>query len=307
MTADINHITRLRINSDGVGVRTVVFVQGCPLNCFWCCNPETRYTSEYKTLTPAQLHDYIARDIPYFIHSNGGVTFCGGEPLLYSDFIEEYIRDFCAEYSVNIETSLYVEPEKLIGLIPLVNEWYVDFKVFDEKRHVEYTGETNFMIKDNLRFLSQKTDKSRIIVTFPMITGYNTSKSDVVEMIDFLKDLGIFRIIIHPYRKDAEIKHRKLNLHSRDVPECNPELIEDLKSLLIRYGFEVVKRLPLFEKDKCSYLKQIRKTICESNNIELEINDCTFTGNCTGTCPQCENELSVINTQLSLKSKDQRG
>lgn len=307
MTANINHITRLRINSDGVGVRSVIFVQGCPLNCFWCCNPETRFTSNYKTLTPIQLNEYIAKDKPYFLYSNGGVTFCGGEPLLYSDFIEEYIRGFGAGFSVNIETSLYVEQEKLMGLLTLIDEWYVDFKVFDERKHIEYTGESNGLIKDNLRFLSQRIDKSRIIVTFPMITKYNTSKSDVLEMIDFLKGIGIYRIIMHPYRKDTEAKHQILNLRSRNVSECGAELLNNIESLLISNGFEVIRRQVLFEKDKCRYLKHIRKDICENNNIELNIGDCSFKGNCTGTCPQCENELSVINTSLDLKLYNEAG
>ncbi len=304
VTANINHITRLRINSDGIGVRSVIFVQGCPLNCFWCCNPETHFTSKYKTLTPDQLNEYIAKDKPYFMYSNGGVTFCGGEPLLYSDFIAKYISAFCSEFSVNIETSLYVEQEKLIGLLPLVDEWYVDFKVFDEKKHIEYTGESNGLIKDNLRFLSQKIDTRRIIVTFPMITDYNTFKSDVLEMIDFLKDIGIYKIIMHPYRKEAETKHKALNLHSRAVPECSAELRNNIESLFISNGFEVICRQVLFEKDKCSYLKHIRKELCENNNIELNIEDCSFKGNCTGTCPQCEHELNVINTYLGEKSKD---
>ena len=155
-TSDIHHITRLRINSDGEGVRSVIFVHGCPLNCFWCCNPETRFADNFKTLTPEQLNDYIKKDKAYFQNSNGGVTFCGGEPLLYADFIEEYIKEYCTDFSVNIETSLYVEQTELIKLLPLVNEWYIDFKIFDEQKHIEYTGRSNELIKENLRFLTKK-------------------------------------------------------------------------------------------------------------------------------------------------------
>lgn len=301
-TADIHHITRLRINSDGDGVRSVIFVHGCPLNCFWCCNPETRFTNNFKTLTPKQLNEYIKKDKPYFQYSNGGVTFCGGEPLLYDEFIEEYIKEYCTDFSVNVETSLCGEQAKLVKLLPLVNEWYVDFKIFDEQKHKEYTGKTNELIKENLRFLSQKIDKSKIIITFPMITDYNTSEFDIMQMIDFLKGIGIYRIIMHPYRKEAEAKHRGLNLCSKIVYECSLELFNSIKLLLINNGFEVVSRQVLFEKEKCNFLKHIRRDICNNNGIKLDISDCSHKGRCTGTCPQCEYELSVINDYMGVKN-----
>lgn len=302
LTADIHHITRLRINSDGDGVRSVVFVHGCPLNCFWCCNPETRFTDDFKTLTPEQLNDYIKKDKPYFQNSNGGVTFCGGEPLLYADFIEKYIKEYCTDFSVNIETSLYIKQAKLIKLIPLVNEWYVDFKIFDEQKHTEYTGNSNDLIKENLRFLTKKLDSKKIVITFPMITNYNTSAQDMDDMITFLKNLGIHRIALHPYRKEAEEKQKKLGFTPTNVLEVNSKLHQSVLKKLVENGFEIVERNVLFEKEKCNFLKHIRKEICKSNGIELDINDCSYDGRCTETCPQCECELSTINDYMSIKS-----
>ena len=299
LTADIHHITRLRINSDGDGVRSVVFVHGCPLNCFWCCNPETRFTDNFKTLTPGQLNDYIKKDKPYFQYSKGGVTFCGGEPLLYADFIEKYVKEYCTDFSVNIETSLCVEQTELIKLLPLINEWYIDFKIFNEQKHEKYTGRPNDLIKENLRFISQKIDLSKIVIAFPMITGYNTSEFDIIQMIEFLKGMGIYRIVMHPYRKETEAKHKELNLSSKAVSECSSELFDNIKLLLISNGFEIVNKEVLFEKEKCKFLRDIRRDICNIKGIKLDISDCSYAGRCTGTCPTCEYELSVINDYIN--------
>jgi len=302
IAADIHHITRLRVNSDGDGVRSVIFVHGCPLNCFWCCNPETRFTDNFKTLTPEQLNDYIKKDKLYFQNSNGGVTFCGGEPLLYTDFIEEYIKEYCTDFSVNIETSLYVEQTELIKLLPLVNEWYIDFKIFDEQKHIEYTGRSNELIKENLRFLTKKIDLKKIIITFPMITDYNTSAHDMDDMITFLKNLGIYRIALHPYRKEAEYKQNELGLIPTNVSEVNSKLHQSIIQKLVENGFEIVERTILVEKEKCNFLKHIRREICNRNGIKLVISDCSYVGRCTGTCPQCEYELSTINDYISIRS-----
>ena len=301
-TADIHHVTRLRINSDGDGVRSVIFVHGCPLNCFWCCNPETRFTDNFKTLTPEQLNDYIKKDKPYFQYSNGGVTFCGGEPLLYADFIEEHIKEYCTNFSVNIDTSLYIEQTELIKLLPLVNEWYIDFKIFDEQKHIEYTGRSNELIKENLRFLTKKIDLKKIIITFPMITDYNTSAHDMDDMITFLKSLGIYRIALHPYRKEAEDKQNELGLIPTNVSEVNSKLHQSIIQKLVENGFEIVERTILVEKEKCNFLKHIRREICNRNGIKLVISDCSYVGRCTGTCPQCEYELSTINDYISIRS-----
>ena len=81
----VNSITRLRIRCDGQGVRSVVFLQGCPLDCFWCCNPEIRAGDDCKTLTGEQLAAYLRRDVPYFLASGGGITFSGGEPFAQAE------------------------------------------------------------------------------------------------------------------------------------------------------------------------------------------------------------------------------
>jgi len=301
--ADFNHITRLRINSDGNGVRSVVFVQHCPLDCFWCCNPETHFDSNYKTLTTKQLYEYVKRDMPYFLSSNGGITFSGGEPLLYASFMEKFITEYCTNISVNIETSLYASQEDILRLIPLIDVWLIDFKVDDAKEHISFTGKSNDIIKTNLTLLASNIDPSKIIITYPMITGFNTSKDNVLGMIGFLKELGLQKIKLHPYRVESETKKRQMSLSYQSVPSLSPELFGEIKDMFQDHGFSVVDGEIVVGKGKCNFLKRIRKQVCKENDIPLEISNCTFEGECTGTCPQCEYELDMINQFQGDKSK----
>ena len=135
-----------------------------------------------------------------------------------------------------------------------------------------------------------------------MITDYNTSAHDIDDMITFLKSLGIYRIALHPYRKEAEDKQNKLGLIPTNVLEVNSKLHQSIIQKLVENGFEIVERTILVEKEKCNFLKHIRREICNSNGIKLVISDCSYVGRCTGTCPQCEYELSTINDYISIRS-----
>ena len=73
---------------DGPGIRTVIFMQGCPLRCFYCHNPDTWQPHKGEQITPTELIDRISRFFPFF-GKDGGITFSGGEPLMQPDFLFE--------------------------------------------------------------------------------------------------------------------------------------------------------------------------------------------------------------------------
>ena len=302
-TANIGNITRLRINEDGPGVRSVIFMCACPLNCVWCCNPVLCLSKRYKTLSADELYTYLAKDILYFKNSGGGITFSGGEPLLYPDFIHEFITKYCKDFSAEIETSLYTAKENLEKLVPLINHWYIDFKVFDEKKHLEYTGVSNETIKANLQYLSSHIDTNKITVTYPVIPGYNTSEENLSRMMGFLKDLDIQTVELHPYRKKQEKKHFDLGLQATVIEELTKTQYEKIKETFLQNGFLIPAGNPYREKEKCRYLKAIRKKLCEDEKIPLTIKDCDFEGRCVGTCPQCEYELTFINDWQSKNNE----
>ncbi len=291
----VNSIIRLRINSDGEGVRSVVFLQNCPLSCVWCCNPETRCGNKYKEVNVEQLYDLIARDQIYFDATGGGITFSGGEPFAQIEFVKDFLIKYSDLFTCNIETSLYTSFEHIESIIPFINEWYIDFKLFDESKHIEYTGVSNQIIKQNLKFLASKIDTAKIIVAFPIITGINDSVENVENMINFMKSVKLHRVEFHPYRKNREKKNQKLGLEYEAIDPLSPAILLRITDQFERNNIEIVKHDTQVERAKCNVLKSIRREFCKTNSIPLAIEECTYNGRCVGTCPKCEDELGYIN------------
>lgn len=293
-TASINCITRLRIHADGQGVRSVIFFQGCPLDCSWCCNPETRHGTDYRTLTPEQLFRFIRTDVPYFRASDGGVTFSGGEPLLWSPFLAEFLSCYCQGFRADIETSLQASQEAVTALIPYIDLWNVDFKLFDPERHRRHTGCSNRQILQNLRLLASRVPRERILITYPIIPTVNDDPENIQSMIAFLRELGLNRVELHPYRQFSEDKHRSLGLPCTPLPRLDPEQFQRICELFRSSGFTLADRKTLYGKDKCTYLKSLRIKLVQQHGLDLEILPCSVTEDCIGTCPRCEYELAQI-------------
>jgi len=294
-TGKVNTIIRLRINSDGNGVRSVVFLQNCPLACLWCCNPETRYGNNYKEITTDQLYELINRDLVYFEATNGGITFSGGEPLLQADFIIEFLEKYGNRFLTNIETSLSSSRETIERFIPHIDEWYIDFKIYDEQSHLQYTGVSGNTIKENIVFLTKKISTDKIILTYPIIPGINDSMDNVDQMIAFMQSNILYQVELHPYRKNREKKNEKLGLEYQIIDKIDPITIQRIKKQFQHAGITIISRDTHIEKRKCNTLKAIRKEYCDSNNIPVDITECTYKGRCVGTCPKCEDELDIIN------------
>ena len=111
-------ILRHRVGTDGSGIRTLIIVAGCPLRCRNCINPETwDGTETIKAYSLEELYDEIKIDDIYFKATNGGITFGGGEPALYAEFISNYVELYCDKWNVGLETSLYVPWENIQLLI----------------------------------------------------------------------------------------------------------------------------------------------------------------------------------------------
>ena len=90
-TVPIISISRHRIGIDGKGVNTLVSLQGCELNCQYCINPKCKGSDEgVARHSPESLYEAVKIDDAYFHETDGGITFSGGEPLLYSDFIKRF-------------------------------------------------------------------------------------------------------------------------------------------------------------------------------------------------------------------------
>ena len=219
LTGKVLRIEKTSVH-DGEGLRTVVFLKGCPLKCKWCSTPESQYqyahcaTGYGKDMTVLQVMKEVRKDEIFFFHSGGGVTISGGEVLMQSLFAKELLKT-CQEEGIQtaIETSLYADYETAIRpLLPYLSSMYVDFKIFDENEHVSYTGVSNQKIKDNFRKL-QREYSGEVHVRIPMIPGVNMNKENMKQTAFFIKDISMVTDLeLLPYHRLGTETYRKLKI-----------------------------------------------------------------------------------------------
>ncbi len=196
--AQINGVVRLREDSDGPGIRTLVVMNDCHLGCKYCLNKD--YINVFPmnaAMSQHELTDLIKKDVVYFEMSGGGVTFGGGEPMLSPD----YIRAFKGEnphLHVAVETSLNVPYEKYEQALDFVDLWFVDIKDMNEEIYRAYTGRSNEDVIYNLTDLLGRVPAEKVICRVPLIQGFNT-KEDVEKSVVRLKEMGAENICKFEY------------------------------------------------------------------------------------------------------------
>ncbi len=192
-------ISRNRLATDGVGVTTLVAFWGCPLSCRYCLNPQSLdKNASKKNYTAEELYLSVKMDELYFLATGGGITFGGGEPCLYPDFIEEF-RTYCGEeWNITVETSLNIPLKNLKNLYPIVNNYIVDIKDLNPDIYKKYTEKTNTLPLSNLEWLIKQGKSKNIHVRVPIIPDFNTEK-DVISTVEKLKNMGIEHIETFSY------------------------------------------------------------------------------------------------------------
>ncbi len=173
--AKIIGIARHRLSTDGDGVTTLVAFHCCPLSCRYCLNPQSLGDGgRFREYSPEQLYAETRIDELYFLATNGGVTFGGGEPCLRPQFIREF-RGLCGpEWQLNLETSLNVPIANVEALLPVVNTLIIDIKDMNPDIYHDYTGQSNALVLENLRLITDSGRQNDCIVRIPLIPGYNT-------------------------------------------------------------------------------------------------------------------------------------
>ena len=217
---------------DGPGIRLTVFFKGCPLNCWWCHNPEgitpevqrVEKDAEYadsgfdligEVKTVNQIMDEIYREVLFFDESGGGVTFSGGEPLMQPEFLSALL-DQCRSRAIHtaLDTCGYAPEAVFKSICQQVDLFLYDLKFIDPVLHRKYTGVDNQLILDNLKTLGRLARP--VIVRFPVIPGINSSEANVEEISAFLSDLeNVNAIDLLPFHRFAERKYCRLKIPNR--------------------------------------------------------------------------------------------
>ena len=201
-TAPVIAVSRLRMKIDGPGVTTLVCFHGCPLRCHWCLNPFSFAPETKRTqMTAQQLYEQVKLDELYFLSTGGGVTFGGGEPLLYPTFLQDFRQVCGGEWHLCAETSLSVPWENVEQAAGCIDHFYVDCKDTDPAIYRRYTGQDNSLMLENLKRLLALVGPERITVRVPLIPDFNTEENQQRSQ-DTLEEMGICNFDLFTYRTE---------------------------------------------------------------------------------------------------------
>jgi pyruvate formate lyase activating enzyme len=283
---------------DGPGIRSTIFLKGCPLSCWWCHNPEGQAQQPELILRPErciscdacldacdrgaivlehdvivtdrelctacgacvdvcyaearelvgrrmavdQVMDEIERDIAFYDHSSGGVTFSGGEPLAQPAFLRALLRASKARgLHTALDTCGFAPWEILDDVRGDVDLFLYDLKIMDGSRHRTFTGYSNECILENLQALSRRGHY--IVLRVPIIPGINDDEENLRQIGAFAADLpSLERVDLLPYHRIGRDKYRRLG-KACPMPETDPPpesqmatIAEKLRSMGLRAG-----------------------------------------------------------------------
>lgn len=200
LNAPIVTCARHRIQCDGQGITTLVVFYGCPLRCRWCINPFTYDPAVRRTMmTPQQLYDRVKIDDLYFLATGGGITFGGGEPLLYPDFLTQFRQIAPESWHICAETSLAVPWENVEKAAGCIDLFYVDCKDANPEIYRSYTDADNQRMINNLQKLLALVSPRRIILRIPLIPEYNTAEDQRSSRL-FFEKMGITQFDLFSYQ-----------------------------------------------------------------------------------------------------------
>jgi len=247
---------------DGPGIRTTVFLKGCPLSCKWCHNPESQLPSPESMIvnrrvgealhettetvgyyaTPQEVVQEVEKSRMFFDESGGGVTFSGGEPMMQPEFMDE-ILTLCKDKELHtaVDTCGYAPVEILRTIAAHTDLFLFDLKVMDPVKHTEYTGTSNHLILNNLKILAAMQKK--IWLRIPLIPGVNDTPEEVNAYTQLLSDLypAVDHLFLLPYHAAAKSKYKRLGLKTDSYIFRQPdtESLDLLKSTYEKIGFKV--------------------------------------------------------------------
>ena len=277
-------IKRFAIN-DGPGIRTTLFVKGCPLCCVWCHNPEG-WMSEPQVLfkrskcigcgtckredftvddcptkaremcgreyTMEELMAEVEKERAVMEDSGGGVTLCGGEPLMHPKDTLEILRELGRRgFHRTVDTTLFAKPEVVDAVAAECELLLIDLKLMDSEKHRRYTGVGNELILENIRRVAETGHDFRIRI--PLIDGVNADDENIEATARFLLSLysppygggtGGGAIHLLPYHDVGKDKHSRMGstYNPEHLPMASPseELQHHCKSLLEAHGLQVI-------------------------------------------------------------------
>ncbi len=242
---------------DGPGIRTTVFLKGCPLACRWCHNPEGQAREPQiikapdhqagqdetagRRVTVDEIIREIEKDIVFYDESGGGATFSGGEPLAQPQFLFALLRQ-CRKREIHtaVDTTGFSDQEVFRQMMELADLILFDLKLMDDTDHKQFTGVSNRPILQNLSFAAHAEIPLQVRV--PIIPEITDTKENISAIAQYLKTLPrLKRIDILPFHHTADKKYERLgrvNPMKGTLPPTQAHMAK-IKSGFESSGFDV--------------------------------------------------------------------
>lgn len=218
---------------DGPGVRFVAFLQGCPLRCKCCHNPDTWDMAGGNLYTAEQVVEKALRCKEYF-GENGGITLSGGEPLMQPEFVFE-VFNLAKEKGINtcLDTSGCVINDAVVKLLNNTDRVLLDIKYVTDDLYHKNVG---CGIEKPLAFLELLQEKS-IPVTLRqvIIPSVNDTNDNIVALKDIAQKYScVDKIELLPFKKICAVKYDQMGIEFpfADIPEPSSETMLKLNDLL---------------------------------------------------------------------------
>ncbi|OPZ78795.1 MAG: Pyruvate formate-lyase 1-activating enzyme [Alphaproteobacteria bacterium ADurb.Bin438] len=228
---------------DGPGIRYVVFMQGCPLRCKFCHNPDTWNIKDGKEVTVKEIFDNIVKYKTFMDFSGGGVTISGGEPLLQVNFLKElFYRLKKEKIHTAIDTSGFVElTTELDALLYYTDLVLLDLKHIDPIRHKDLTKQDNDKVFEFLKHL--QLGNKRTWIRYVIVPGYNDNAKYAESFANFVKHFDNVELIeLLPYHEMGKYKWESLGLkYALDGIKPPPKSkVKEIASILHSHGLTTI-------------------------------------------------------------------
>lgn len=196
---------------DGPGIRFVLFMQGCALQCRYCHNPDTWDTTAGKRMSVEEVLTEIEPFVHYYTTSGGGITVSGGEPTLQAPFVAELFRECRRRWNLHtaLDSSGFCEPSHADALLDATDLILLDLKEMDPERHAELTSQTNERIHRFARYASDRGKK--LWIRFVLVPEWTDSMHSVLELGRFIGTLHhVEKVEVLPYHRMGVFKWQQL-------------------------------------------------------------------------------------------------
>lgn len=211
---------------DGPGIRYVLFLQGCPMRCLYCHNPDTWQANAGKEMTAQQVVDNYLKNREFY--TNGGITVTGGEPLMQTEFVTGLFRLAKKEgIHTCLDTSgIIFEPQKLSILLQYTDLVLLDIKHIDPEKHKKLCGADNTAVLKFAKYLEQKNIP--VWIRHVVVEGITDDKDDLFELGRFIGRLkNVKALDVIPYHTMGVSKYQSLGI---DYPLCGIDATDITKA-----------------------------------------------------------------------------